>query len=190
MRTTVPRLDVTAFKTIRTLMKDDKELSSLVNNTPVLKNLIQTTSATIRDVAEKDMNFLLMRSTHLQLIQSIVLLLKNEPGCLIVLDFASMRHWELTSELDEHQQVVMNVEIFKNKKIQQQSSFWSASDLVKYLVEAFVKKAPKRISVFRSSVSLKKAPIHVFIRTVGEVMEPVVVPTRLKNLYTQTYFHL
>lgn len=146
---TAPRLDVTAFKTIRTLMKDDKELSSLVQNTPVLKNLIQTTSANIRDAAEKDMRFLLLRSTHLQLIQSIVLLLRNEPGCLIVLDFASSIHWELTSELDEHQQLVMNVEVFRNKKIQQQSSFWSPFDLIKFLVEKFIKKSPKRISVFR-----------------------------------------
>lgn len=187
---TVPRLDMTAFKTIRTMMKDDKELSSLVQNTPVLKNLIQSTSAGIRDFAEKDMRFLLLRSTHLQLVQSILMLLKNEPGCLIVLDFSSHRQWELSSEQEDNGNIVFRVDVFRDKKIQQQSSFWSSQEFVKYLIEAFVQKSPRRVSVFRSSVSMKKSPIHLFVRTVGQVFEPVVVPTRLKNFYREKYFHL
>lgn len=187
---TVPRLDLTAFKTIRTMMKDDKEFSSFVQNTPVLKNLIQSTSANIKDFAEKDMRFLLLRSTHLQLVQSILMLLQNEPECLITLVFSSHLHWELTSEQDDQGNIVFQTDIFRDKKIQQQSSFWSSEQFVKYLIEAFVQKSPRRISVFRSSASMKKAPIHLFIRTVGQVFEPVVVPTRLKNFYKEKYFHL
>lgn len=192
---TVPRLDATAFKTITEEMKINKELTTLLQSEPTYKQVLDTVRTNMRRAAtaklsgrKQELYFILSRFIHLHLIHSILVLFKNEPDCLVILDLP-YRHGtvELFSERDDHDRPFYLVDVQNNHRIQKQFSFWNRDDFVLYLIGLFMGRMPKTINVLRSSVNVSACPIDVFIRHVEESFGRTEVPKRLVRLYDKRY---
>lgn len=178
----VPRLDETALKTMKRLMKEDTAFTSYVESMPVLKNVVQATEKTLRTRREKDAAFLLLRHVHLRLIQAVLSLLKEDPESIVDLNFPSFK-LEITSYLDDQHRPVWVVGVHKKDLLEQESSFWNQKDFVKHVAGFLVKQSPRTIRVSHSAYPMPAAPMHSFLRMVGPVQQKI--PRNFFTLYNE-----
>lgn len=188
----IPRLDTTVFKKITKTMKQNKQFSSMVQKSPFYKELIQTVQSNIRHETTRklsgkkdELKFIFSRFLHLHLIHSILVLFDNEPDCLITLVFPYHMKIDLYTDLDDHGRIVYLVDAHKNDQIQKQMSFWNKDDFMLYMIGLLTERMPKHVDVFRSSVNVSSAPIHLFIQLVEDSFDDTQVPVKMVRIYNE-----
>jgi hypothetical protein len=189
----VPRLDATAFKTIKRTMKTNKKFSSIVQKTPLYNTLLQNVQkelkrATTKKISGKkpELDFIFSQFVQLNLLHAAMVLLSQEPDCLVVFLYPS-RHMkvEIYTDKDDHNRRFYLVDEHKNGTIQKQFSFWDKNEFISYIIGILKEKLPKNIDVFRSSISTSSSPVSSFITLVGDTFGKTEVPKRLVRLYNE-----
>jgi len=190
---TIPRLDAMALRTITKTMKENKQFRDMIQNSPSMKELLQTMEKNVKltdmgRLAEnkQQLKFLFSRFIHLNLIHSLLVLFSHEPDCLVVLHFPR-RHMkiEIFMDRDDQHRPFYLVDAYKNDDILRQLSFWNKDEFVSYLIDLLTENLPKEVSVFRSSISMTASPVHSFIQLVGETFGQTKVPQKIVRIYNQ-----
>jgi len=176
-------------------MKQDKDFSSMIQKIPEYKNIFQTVQANIKHQDEAMMlekehqfRFLLFRYIHLRLVHSILVLLEYEPDSYVELIFP-YRHFKIVifTERDESNRKIYSLEMFRGGEITARFSFWDKNNLAGNLINIFLERFPRKVNVWRSSVSMTDASIHSFVHNVENTFNETEIPKKLASTYNQKY---
>lgn len=187
----VPRLDATAFKNIISTMKKNKDFSSMIQKTPLYKSVMDNVHKELKGATAKklsgkksELEFIFSRFVQLSFLNSLLVLLSQEPDCMVVLHYPSRRSKvEIYTDKDDHNRPFYLVDEHKNGMVQKQFSFWDKNEFVSYVIGILKEKLPKSVDVFRSSISTSSSPIHSFINLVGDTFGKTDVPKTLVRAY-------
>lgn len=192
----ISSLSKMAFKTIKKRMKQDTDFSSMVQQNPEYKNIFQTVQSNLQYETEKKMlerehqfNFLLFRYIHLRLVYSILVLLEYEPDSYIELSFPYKHSkMEIFTERDEKNNIIYSIEFFQsNDQPLYKIAVWDKNHFAKNLINMFIKKFPRKVNVWRSSVSMTDASTHSFVHNIENTFNEKEVPKQLVKIYNQQY---
>lgn len=177
--TKVPRLDVLAMKTIKTLLKEEPDLPVQQTVKSILQNVQSVHHEGVISQKQSDLNFLLLRFIHLRLIVSLLSLLDHEPESLIELHFKRHSPIEITKPLYDDRRVYM---------IMDQDVFWNKNDFTRYLINLFFYHFPRSLTVYRGALSMRDASVHTFVHAVDDTFStPPRQERKLHRLYNQHY---
>lgn len=183
----IPRLETIAIKKIRKQMKTNPELTKYITQTPYLTSILQDSTKRMKSthahemmyLNKKDPKYIIKRFLRLQLIQSIFTLLEIEPNSIIIIYFPRNIVMEITHQLEDSRYHVFDIILERDNEHWKEFRYWQKIDAIKFIMDAFQEKSPKRISVQRSIIDLNNRPLHEFINTLQETID---IPSPDKNI--------
>ena len=189
----VPRLDVSALRTIAKTMKTSKQFRTFIQDTPYYKDFVQTVQKNVKLRGDRklsdnkeELKLIFSKFLRLNLIHSLLVLFSHEPDCLVALAFPRRRmKVEIYTDMDDQQRRFYLVDVYKNDDMIRQLLLWKKDDFEKHLIGLLKDSLPKEISVVRSSISVSGSPIHAFIQLVRETFDETKVPQKIVRLYNQ-----
>lgn len=179
------RLDALALRSVRQSMRSDPECKSFVEGSPIIREVVEAIRKRIlKQYSQKmEFDFSLWRYIRLRLIQAVVVLLRQDPDVVIVMDVRRARTVEFTAER-EGRHIVFHVVQRQNDEIVQQASYWDEKDLVRDTVATLVARFPRSVEVQRGPLS-GTVSAHRFVRDVEELFGRMPSHRKWFNLYNE-----
>lgn len=126
-----------ALQVVRSVMQKDADYKAQVMRSPAIRQVVEA--------VEKP------RADNLRFLKAIVVLLRNDPGCVVVLSFPRSRVVECAAELQDGV-FVFHAEVRQKEQVEKHSSYWIEDGFVEDMIRTIVSHPPKHAEVLRCPV--------------------------------------